>query len=355
MSTNLGAPALSGGQVTPEITVNDAVGRLDAAVTETLVVDLTNSVTLTTLQYQTAMRFSITPTGSAKTLTLPAVKRLCYIGNDGTLAISVVKGSTSISLAAATGGFFYTDGTTNGLIQLASSGAGGGALEPFDLATYVLGTPIANQVLLRFKAVRAFTWASALSGSQFSAGVAATASYTVTIKQNGSSIGTLVWAAAGTTPTVTFSSTVNFAAGDLIEIIAPATPDATLAQIALDFSGTRPNSTALVPADMGIFVPGKPGAGATILRFKAVRSFIWIASLTGSNFTAGTASAATATFTLKKNGSAIGTVAFSTSATGAATFASDVFFVAGDVIEIIAPGSQDTTLADVAFNILGSR
>lgn len=359
MSANLNAPALVGGQANPETTVNDAVGVLDAAVTETFVVDATLDVTLTSPQYRSAIRFSVTPVGAGgKALTLPAVKRLCYISNDDSAdSLTITKGSTTVVLAHGVGGFFYTDGTTNGLVQLASSGGGGGGgtTEPFDLANFVPGVPIASQVFLRFNVVRAFTWPISLTGSVFSSGVAATASYTATIKQNGSSIGTLVWAIAGTVPTVTFSSAVTFAANDVITVVGAVTPDATLAAISLSFLGSRAPDTGLVPADMGVFIPNKPAAAGVVMRFNVMREFVWKSGLTGSVFTASTASAASKVFTIKKNGSSIGTITFATSATGSATFAADVFFAVNDVITIEAPTVQDTTLADVALNFFGSR
>lgn len=62
--------------------------------------------------------------------------------------------------------------------------------------------------------------------------VAATGSTTVTIKKNGSSIGTVVWSAAGTTGTVDIT-TATVADGDHITFHAPATADATLADITI--------------------------------------------------------------------------------------------------------------------------
>jgi hypothetical protein len=239
MSTNLSLPALSGGQANPETTVNDANGAIDAAITETLVVDLTVDETLSSADYCSAIRFSITPTGSAKTLTLPAVKRLVYISNDGTIDCTIAKGSTTISLAHGDGGFFYTDGTTNGLLQLSAGAGGGGGSTDFDVVTFVPGVLVNSQLCMRILVGRAFTWPSGLTGSVFSSGVAATASTTLTIKQNGTSIGTLVWAASGTTPTVTFSSSVTFAIDDVITIEAPSSADATLADVSLTFLGTK--------------------------------------------------------------------------------------------------------------------
>lgn len=358
MSTNLAIPALTGGQANPETTVNDASGAIDAAITETLTVDLTNSVLLTSAQYRSAVRFSVTPAGASKTLTLPAVKRLVLIDNfQATNAITIKVGTTSFSLAVSTATFVYTDGTTNGLEQLAIGGGSGGASStfPFDITVFNPGVSTNAQTLLRFNVTRAFTWPISLTGSVFSAGVAATASTTYTIKQNGSSIGTLVWAIAGTTPTITFASAVTFAVNDVITLTGPTTADATLADISFNFQGSRAASTSLEPHDTNVFVGGKPGAAATIFRQNQVRASVLKSGLTGSVFNAGTASAASAVFTIKLNGSSIGTITFSTSATGVASFTTDVFLVANDLLTIVAPTSQDSTLADVALNFLGSR
>lgn len=358
MSANLNAPALVGGQANPETTVNDAIGALDAAFTELLVVDLTNSVTLTAAQYRSAFKFSITPTGASKTLTLPAVKRMVYISNDGTLSIAVVKGATSITLAAASGGFFYTDGTTNGLIQLSASGSSTspGTTVPYDLATFVSGLPAAGATVFRYNVLRAFTWPVSLTGSVFNAGTAATASATFTIKQNGTSIGTLVFAASGTVPTVTFASAVTFAVNDVITIVAPASQDATLADVAFDFLGSRTPGTELTPFDLNVFNSGVTANSQTMLRFNVVRQFVWKASLTGSVCNAGVAATGSTTFTIKQNGTSIGTIVFSASGTtGAITFSADVFFAVNDVITITGPATADATLADIAFNLFGSR
>lgn len=62
--------------------------------------------------------------------------------------------------------------------------------------------------------------------------VAATGSTTVTIKLNGSSIGTAVWAASGTTATMTITSSPQaYSAGDHVTFHAPSTADGTLADI----------------------------------------------------------------------------------------------------------------------------
>lgn len=113
-----------------------------------------------------------------------------------------------------------------------------GPVPPYDIYTNVPGIP-AGSSIIRFQADRAFKINSGMSGGQCSAGTAATASTTVTFKKNGSSIGTFVWAASATTCTITFSSTVSFAAGDVFEFDFPSTADATLADVSITVPGIR--------------------------------------------------------------------------------------------------------------------
>ncbi|WP_316150420.1 hypothetical protein [Cupriavidus sp. BIC8F] len=110
---------------------------------------------------------------------------------------------------------------------------------PYDMPMFFPGTMTNSQILARIIFTRSVNFPISLTGSQFSAGNAATGSTTVTLNKNGSSIGTLLWAAAATVPTVTFSSAVTFAAGDILTIVAPSTADASLANVSLTFNATR--------------------------------------------------------------------------------------------------------------------
>jgi|GEM_PF-6618267 len=101
----------------------------------------------------------------------------------------------------------------------------------YDICTNSESKPTASQVLLRFYASRAFQLPVGLTGSMVKAAVAATASATFNIQKNGSTVGSFTFAAAGTTATFTMASATSWAAGDLLTIIAPASQDATLAQI----------------------------------------------------------------------------------------------------------------------------
>jgi hypothetical protein len=78
-----------------------------------------------------------------------------------------------------------------------------------------------------------------LTGSVASAGTAATGSTTFDLQKGTTSFGTVVFSAAGTTGTFTSASGATFAAGDVLRIVAPATADATLADISISLMGTR--------------------------------------------------------------------------------------------------------------------
>lgn len=109
----------------------------------------------------------------------------------------------------------------------------------YDLIFFSGGAMEDNETLFRLIAARPFTLPASLTGSEFVASGAATGETTVTLKKNGDSIGTLVWAASGTIPTVTFASAVSFDTGDVLGIFGPATADASLSDVSISLVATR--------------------------------------------------------------------------------------------------------------------
>lgn len=100
----------------------------------------------------------------------------------------------------------------------------------------------------------------------------------------------------------------------------------------------------------------KPQAGQEL--FKIVLSYPTSlpAGLTGSYGGCEVAAAASAVFTLYKNGSSIGTATISGGSTSATfSFSSMVSFVAGDLFSFNAPSVQDALLSGPYFSFLGSR
>jgi len=104
---------------------------------------------------------------------------------------------------------------------------------PYDLAAYYEGVPGDAQVLFKFEIIRDCYLLSGLPISRVTAGVAATGAVSLDIKKNGSNIGTIDFAAAGTVATFTFATSTNFNAADDIEIVNAGTADATLADLAI--------------------------------------------------------------------------------------------------------------------------
>ena len=97
-----------------------------------------------------------------------------------------------------------------------------------------------SDVLAVFVFTESVTFADDFALSRFKARVAATGSTVIDIQKNGSNIGTITIAPAGTTGTfATSGGATSYVAGDYMSLVAPASPDATLADSAMTFVGTR--------------------------------------------------------------------------------------------------------------------
>ena len=106
--------------------------------------------------------------------------------------------------------------------------------------------------------------------------------------------------------------------------------------------------------DLTVGCTGKPAANAIIFTFKAPRPFALPTNLTGSTGIANTAATASTVFTINYNGSSMGSITFAASGTVPTFTLTAVAVDAGDVITIVAPGTQDATLADIGFTLVGA-
>lgn len=109
---------------------------------------------------------------------------------------------------------------------------------PYHVGLYLSGTYTASRVLAKFVCPVAVTLAASLAGSYAKSEVAATASTVFSVEKNGASIGTITFAIAATTGTFAGAGGA-FAAGDVLSVVAPATPDATLAGLHTTLVATR--------------------------------------------------------------------------------------------------------------------
>jgi hypothetical protein len=111
--------------------------------------------------------------------------------------------------------------------------------QPFDITAFYPGVPTASAIVTRVPVARAVTFPASLTGSVGKASVAATAQTDFDVQKNGTSVGTIRFAAAATSATFIAASAVTLAAGDVISIVAPGTVDATLANVGIVLAGVR--------------------------------------------------------------------------------------------------------------------
>lgn len=100
------------------------------------------------------------------------------------------------------------------------------------------GSPAAGQVIERYIFATPVNFPSGLAGSYGTAGTAATAAAGFTIAKNGLAVGTMAFAAGAASASFTMAAATGFAGGDVLTIVAPASPDATLANLAWTLAGT---------------------------------------------------------------------------------------------------------------------
>jgi len=98
---------------------------------------------------------------------------------------------------------------------------------PYDIAGSILSKPTASAVVMRFVAVRGFSLPAGLTGSLAKTSTVATASTVLVLQKNGVQFGTLTFAANNANGVFAGAAATSFAAGDLLTIVAPATPDST--------------------------------------------------------------------------------------------------------------------------------
>ena len=137
----LGITELADGQIDQFITANEAFEALEAASNDFLAVDLTSGdVVLTGAQFTDYFFFRCSGHSVVRALTVPQSKRFFAVQNLGTEAVNVTRGTSTATVAVGQAGIFYTDGTANGLVAIASGGGGGNVVEQatIDASPYVV-------------------------------------------------------------------------------------------------------------------------------------------------------------------------------------------------------------------------
>jgi hypothetical protein len=130
-------------------------------------------------------------------------------------------------------GVFYHKNSTGQVLPI-------GGRSKFDLTSFYPGIPGASAIILRIPVAHDIIFADDFAGSYGVSSANATATRVYTIKANDVDIGTATFN-VGTSTAVfyTTATTTILTAGDTISIVAPATADATLANIGICLAGER--------------------------------------------------------------------------------------------------------------------
>lgn len=108
------------------------------------------------------------------------------------------------------------------------------------IAAFFTTTPSASEVLALYVAADAFTLPANLAGTQVVVGTNPAATFAIDVQKNGASIATISIATSGTVTLSTAGGTAKaIAAGDVIKLVAPLTPDTTIANAAINLKGTK--------------------------------------------------------------------------------------------------------------------
>lgn len=232
---NLAIPHVAEGQEDGHATVNDALDILDRAMNDTITHDVSaGNHTITATEFTENFMHVAAPT-VARTLTTPATKRFFAVYNTGSADLTVATGSTSFVVAAGDMVVFHTDGTTDGLVQVAA----GGALL-YGVAGAWDGTLSASSVILRHIAMARFIVPSGATGSYgYAEATGSDSQVDLDMQKNGASFGTMSFASGANDATFSVASDTVFDPGDRLRIVGPDPADATLGNVYTSIRGLR--------------------------------------------------------------------------------------------------------------------
>jgi len=118
-------------------------------------------------------------------------------------------------------------------------GMAGGSGSPFDIpVSYAGGPPTTGEILYAVVVPRTLELAADLAGSYGYIGTNPTASFAISVQDDGTEIGTITISAAGAFTFATDGGTAKtVAAGSRLEFVAPVTVDTTAAYILATLAG----------------------------------------------------------------------------------------------------------------------
>ncbi len=235
---NLLIDHIAASQAQKEVTANSAFDALDKALcqfTSLVVADANLALTDAQMLGNMAVKFTGALT-AVRTITVPAHPKLLCVENSttGGYAISVKTPSgTAVYVGSGERRLLYCNGTDFSVMAEA------GVATPYDVGGSYAGKPAGSAVIMRFPLPRAVRFLSGIPQSKGVAATAATAAVAFSIRKNGAEFASMIFAASSNNATFTCLNTTDFAAGDILSLVAPSSPDDTLSDIGFALAGIR--------------------------------------------------------------------------------------------------------------------
>lgn len=273
-SLNLEITHLTESQSSKHVTVNGAIDDLDGAMAGRLAVTVaaTNPLVISPTSdalHHLVLDLSGSPSG-ARNIVVPDNRKF-YLVRNNTGQTCTVKTSAGTGVALSTSATFYTlvfcDGT-NVILPNAAASVGAFSIDdasdvtitssaagqmlrrnsgntayvnedvPYDVGTGVNGVPTVSATIIRYIFPRSVTFPASLTGSIAKCGTAPSAQTDFDIRRDGSSIGTMRFAASGTTASYVGVSATTFSTGQILTVVNPSNLN-SLADLTFTYAGKR--------------------------------------------------------------------------------------------------------------------
>lgn len=237
-SPNLLIDHIAASQAQKEVTANAAFDALDNALCQLTAVALTDAdFALTDAQLLGSMYLRVTGAlTAARTITIPARNKPFIVENatTGGYAINIKTPSgTAITHNTGERKLLYGDGTTLKIVSEAGLSA------PYDVGGSYPGQPANAAVLLRYPLPRSVRFQAGLPNSKGVLGTTPSAAVAFSLRKNGAQFGTMNFAISANTATFTAATDTDFAAGDVLTVLAPSPADSVLADVGFALAGIR--------------------------------------------------------------------------------------------------------------------
>lgn len=234
-SPNLAIDHVAASQNQKEVTINDAIDRLDNAYNAFTSIDMTSDVTLTVDAFTSSFLFKLTGTPTATvTLNIPANRRMFGLQNTTgqSVIVQVVGGAgQSYSLYVGQNTVLYCD-AADVFVQVASPPT------PYDFGAIFLDEPGVSEIFGAVTIAREMVIGDDFASSQGTVSVNPAASYVVDVLFDTVVAGTITVATDGSASFATVGTSVETVVpGTRVEFRAPATTDGTIKGLSVTIRG----------------------------------------------------------------------------------------------------------------------